>query len=351
MKYVLIGDAESPHLLKWARELHPHVDLWVVSSRGFLPAYDSFLPKDRRFAFNVQPGWWGWCRVFARLGVLGRWLSRVDADWLNPHYLTSHGLLVALVSWLFRLRGAIVGSAWGSDVLLAPQKSRLHRYALQWIISQCDVMTSDSQYMAKVMHSLQACEVLVFPFGLDCIPEPRKKNEKLFFTNRWLESIYNPKGVIKIFKKVTEKWPDACLVVANTGSMKNEIVKLVEELGLSRNVDFVGHLDALTQQDFYADARWFISVPSSDALSVSVLEAMANGCFPILSNLPANNELVRNDLNGLIIENNTEDIFDFIPKDVKRLDEISKINRDWVKNNALFGPSINLFLEKLKRKV
>ena len=65
------------------------------------------------------------------------------------------------------------------------------------------------------------------------------------------------------------------------------------ELGLQDHVRFVGRLDADTQADLYRRARWFLSLPQSDSVSVSVLEAMAHGCVPILSDLPANRELVR----------------------------------------------------------
>ena len=132
MKYVLIGDAESPHLLKWARELNERVNLWVVSSRGFSPAFDAFLPAERRFAFNAQPGWKGWISVFFKVTRLGNWLAKVDSDWINPHYLTSHGLLAATVRRLYGLRARLVGSAWGSDVLLAPQRGALQRFLLRW---------------------------------------------------------------------------------------------------------------------------------------------------------------------------------------------------------------------------
>ena len=37
LRLVLMGDGESPHLLKWARALQPRVDLFVLSSRGFAP--------------------------------------------------------------------------------------------------------------------------------------------------------------------------------------------------------------------------------------------------------------------------------------------------------------------------
>ena len=54
-----------------------------------------------------------------------------------------------------------------------------------------------------------------------------------------------------------------------------------------------GGIDAAdTQAGWYARARWYVSLPESDSVSVSVLEALAHGCIPLLSDLPANRELV-----------------------------------------------------------
>lgn len=349
MKYVLIGDAESPHLLKWARELNLRVQLWVVSSRGFSPAFDEFLPADRRFVFNAQPGWLGWVSVFLKISQLGHWLTKVDADWINPHYLTSHGLLAAIVRRVYGLRARLVGSAWGSDVLLAPQRGALQRFLLRWIIGQCDVMTSDSHYMADSMRLLRSCDVLVFPFGLDVIPDGELKDERLFFTNRGLEPIYNPLRVLDIFKNIVSAWPDARLVVANSGSLKGSLEQWVVQAGLTKSVEFVGRLSAVDQARYYAQARWFFSVPCSDAVSVSVLEAMSHGCYPIVSDLPANRELIEDRVNGLVVANGQVRVVDLLPAEISVLDMIGKTNRDWIQSNALFGPSIHRFLERLQR--
>ena len=51
---MLLGDGESPHLLKWARALAPQVELWVASSRGFSPAFEPLVPSWRRLALGGQ---------------------------------------------------------------------------------------------------------------------------------------------------------------------------------------------------------------------------------------------------------------------------------------------------------
>ena len=114
----------------------------------------------------------------------------------------------------------------------------------------------------------------------------------LFFANRGLEPIYAPERVIKAFAAVAVQQPEARLVVANDGSLRAALEQQVRDLGLAAKVEFVGRLDAKTQGGFYARAGWYLSLPQSDSVAVSVLEAMAHECLPILSDLPANHELV-----------------------------------------------------------
>ena len=102
MRLVLIGDGESPHLLKWARALAPRVDLWAASSRRFAPGFDDVLPAERRLALDTRPKFQGGnVGVLRRLPALARWLRTIRPDWLHAHYLTSHGTL----AWASRFLG------------------------------------------------------------------------------------------------------------------------------------------------------------------------------------------------------------------------------------------------------
>lgn len=350
LRLVLWGDGESPHLLKWARALAPQLELWAASSRGFLPGFDALLPPERRLALHTRPKPGGGnAALLRRLPQFASWLKHVRPDWVHAHYLTSHGTLAWLARTCFGTPGRLAASAWGSDVLVTPQRSALQRALLGRVLRHCALTTSDSLHMAQRMRELGAAEVMCFPFGLESLPPlPSHKDDALFFANRGLEPIYAPQRVIDVFAAIAAQWPQARLVVANEGSLRGALQAQVRHLGLLDQVRFVGRLDAAAQAEHYARARWFLSLPHSDSVSVSVLEAMAHGCVPLLSELPANRELVRSGDNGLILADGASPSPAALQSLRSRGGAIALANHGWVQQHAMFGPGVAAFLARLR---
>lgn len=348
LRYVLIGDGRSPHLAKWARALSPKVELWVASSTGVSSALDDCVPARRRLELQTQPDAAGGnIGLLRQLPALARWLKTVDADWINPHYLTSHGTLALAAIKGWSLSGRLLASAWGSDVLVTPEQHLAYRWALKRVLAAADLATSDSQHMAQAMQRHGSREVMVFPFGLEAMPPAAsRKNDALFFANRALEPLYRPQRVLEAFAAIASTWPEACLVVANDGSMRAALEAQADALGLGGRVRFVGRLPADAQARCYDEARWYFSLPSSDSVSVSVLEAMAHGCVPLLSELPANRELVRDGDNGLIVDDIAA-----LPARLqvlrRRADDLAVANRRWVEAHALLPREVEAFLTRL----
>jgi glycosyltransferase involved in cell wall biosynthesis len=351
LRLVLLGDGESPHLLKWARALAalPGIELWAASSRGFLPGFETCVSPEHRLALGTAPDAAGGNAALLReLPRLARWLKRVDADWLHAHYLSSHGTLAWLARRFFAVRAQLVGSAWGSDILVTPERSRVMRWVTRRVLADCALATSDSEVMADRMRGLGAGELMVFPFGLDALPAaPPPKDDRLFFANRGLEPIYQPARVLAQFAALAGG--QGRLVVANDGSLRAAMAAQVAQMGLADRVTFVGRLQAEEQAAWYDRARWYLSLPASDSVAVSVLEALAHGCVPILSDLPANRELVRDGDNGLIVPAQgllgAERLAAFLPQ----ADAAAARNRAWVQSHALFAPCVAAFVDRLQK--
>lgn len=349
-RLVLLGDGESPHLAKWARALAPRVDLWAASSRGFAPEFAAVVAGERCLALDTRPRFEGGnVRVLRSVPRLAGWLRQVRPDWIHAHYLTSHGTLAWLATRLLRAPGRIVGSAWGSDILKTPLESRAALELTRRVLAACTLATSDSGHMAERMREMGAGEVMCFPFGLEALPPPPGRKEPgLFFANRSLEPVYAPDRVVAAFAGIAAAWPEARLAVANDGSLAGALRAQVESLGLAARVRWLGRLDAATQAGWYARATWFLSLPRSDGLSVSLLEAMAHGCVPLLSDLPANREVVQHLANGLIVGDPAQLPLTEMNYLRDRAGQIARQNHAWIGRHAMFPAAVERFVARLQ---
>jgi L-malate glycosyltransferase len=351
LRLVLMGDGDSPHLLKWARALAPRVELWALSSRGFARGFDELVPPERRLALGTNPRFEGGnIGLLRALPEVVRWLRHVAPDWLAPHYLTSHGTLAWLAVRFGGINARIAGSAWGSDILVTPSRSPVMRWLTRQVLRACTVTTSDSQHMAERMRALGAGDVMTFPFGLEALPPwPERKDDALFFANRALESLYRPERVLEVFASLTRDWPDARLVVAHDGSRRAALEARAAQADLRGRVRFVGRLDADAQASWYAKARWYLSLPASDSVSVSVLEAMGHGCIPILSDLPANRELVQDGRNGVILAEGELPERERLLGLADHADTVGAELQEWVSLHALFPACVQAYVQRLEQ--
>ncbi|MEA3477980.1 MAG: glycosyltransferase, partial [Bacteroidota bacterium] len=102
-------------------------------------------------------------------------------------------------------------------------------------------------------------------------------------------------------------------------------------------------------REYYKKAMFYVSVPQSDATSISLLEALAYGCIPVLSDLPANWEWVENGRNGLIVKHLDAN---FIKKALKlNQPEIAAINRKIIEERGTTEVNRQKFIDIYKRAI
>ena len=205
-------------------------------------------------------------------------------------------------------------TAWGSDILLSPKKNCLLKKMVQFNLRHADFFTSDSEFMAEEMRSLlpkRKLDILIANFGIEIIEMDLLK-ENIIYSNRLHKKLYQIESVINAFKLFLENSIDKTwkLVIAATGEETDNLKSLVEQLNLTENVEFAGWVNNEKNIEYYSKAKLFVSIPESDATSISLLEAMAYGCIPVLSDLPANREWIDDGKNGIIVNSPSENIFD-----------------------------------------
>jgi glycosyltransferase involved in cell wall biosynthesis len=243
-----------------------------------------------------------------RRAGLAATVQQIAPDVLHAHYLVEHALYATSANF-----HPYVVSAWGSDVLVEAAQSRFARALARFTVGRADLATANNRHMAREMVLKLGIERayvqhIVLGVSRDFLDGARESvNVRLrsdgaltVLSTRSLDKpLYNIDVVLRAMARVRDRLPAARLVVAGEGRLRSQFERLARELGLGDAVRFAGSLGERDLRDAMTDAEVFVSVPSSDATSVAVLQAMGVGCLPIVSDLPSQQELVEDGVQGI----------------------------------------------------
>lgn len=108
-----------------------------------------------------------------------------------------------------------------------------------------------------------------------------------------------PQDFIRSIPVVVKAIPDAKFLVIGDGHLKDRLIKLSQELNVSKNVLFLGWRQDVKALLNLLDV--FVLTSLWEGLSVSILEAMASGKPVVATNIKGNNELVIDGETGFLV--------------------------------------------------
>ncbi len=120
-------------------------------------------------------------------------------------------------------------------------------------------------------------------------------------SNRKIEPVYNIATIISALGEVIRSAPGARLTVAGSGSQKKRLEAEVRRGHASHSIRFIGDVPHSEVPGLLRDHDIFVSVALSDTTSVSLLEAISCGLFPVVSDIPANREWIDHGRNGFVV--------------------------------------------------
>ncbi len=203
----------------------------------------------------------------------------------------------------------LVLTTWGSDVLLLPQSNFINRWMVRYNLKHASFITADASFMGERITELSGRkDTVIANFGID-LPDMKQdvSKEKIIYSNRMHESLYNVSEILSGTANFLNSHSDWTLIIAGQGAETEKLKFQAKEKLPEQQVQFVGFLSREENISNYRRASIFISIPSSDGTAVSLLEAMASGCIPVVSDLPANREWVMDGKNGIIVKDNEVD--------------------------------------------
>jgi glycosyltransferase involved in cell wall biosynthesis len=241
--------------------------------------------------------------------ALNRELQSFDPDLVDAHFVPNYGLLGAMSG-----RHPLVVNCWGSDLLVAGDPFR--RARARWVLGRAERVFVDADNLAVAARALGVADdrLRIIPWGVECDrfvfssngEERRRWREQ--WPDRWLGNadpagpvvvstrvlhpIYDVTTLIRAWPAVHACHPGARLVIAGDGPEREHLRDLAGAGGAGGSVVFLGRLPHDELPLLLSGADVYVSTSRSDSTSVSLLEAMSAGCYPVISDIEGNREWV-----------------------------------------------------------
>jgi glycosyltransferase involved in cell wall biosynthesis len=152
-------------------------------------------------------------------------------------------------------------------------------------------------------------KILTLPFGVDtqqfhpgCRIQRSGEGPVVVISTRYLMPEYDVETLIRAIPLVLHQWPGIQFLIVGDGVLRLSLEQLAIDLGVERNIEFVGKVLHEEMPRLLGSADIFVTTAMSDGNNISLNEAMACGTFPIVSDISANREWIEQGQNGLTFQ-------------------------------------------------
>ncbi len=209
---------------------------------------------------------------------------------VHAHYVSSNGCLAA-----FSDVHPFVVSARGSD--LHDAWNPIRRAATRYALARADLVNPVSRCFERKLLSLgvptekmltltQGVDTARFGTNRSC----RSPGPVRLLCTRSLSAHYNCFRIVRALSILKGRSVPFHFTFAAGGPEEAFLRREVARRGLTENVTFLGGYGQDELPPMLGQADVYVSATAFDGASISLLEAMASGLFPVVSDIPGNRE-------------------------------------------------------------
>lgn len=227
------------------------------------------------------------------------------------------------------------------------------------IYTKADLIHAWGYVMTYAMLECNASpsRILVKPKGLDLrkyrfSSHPANETITLIVT-RSLFAIYRHEEILKALAIVKASGVSLKCMMVGSGVLEDHLKEQTEILGLNDQVIWKGRIENSLLPEYLMQSQIYLAVPETEGVSASLFEAMACGCFPIVTDLPANRAFIDSGENGILVPVGRPDllaeaILSFLKNPSKYIEGVSG-NRKYIEENCNLELNMTDFYDRYKK--
>lgn len=218
------------------------------------------------------------------------------------------------------------------------------RYLQSLVYRNVDLIHAWGQVMVPAMLASGARpdKIMILPKGMDLsvykfVPLGNKNLHHAIVT-RSLTPVYHHRDILQSVFLLKERGILLQLTLIGDGDLRMDLEETAKSLGIASQVEFAGRIPNVKLPDWLQKAAIYVSVPETEGVSASLFEAMASGCFPIVTDLEGTRCFIHDGENGFLVPvNSPEKLADAIGnflKEASKFEETVANNRRFIEENA-----------------
>ena len=257
---------------------------------------------DVGFGGRVAPGRGKWRYPLGMLRAR-RLVKRLRPDIVHAHYATSGGLAGLVCG-----HEPTVVTAHGTD-LTAGVESWIWRPLLKAVFERAACVNTVSSDLTRMAMSLGVARHRIAELtpGVDTArfhpaggPASGGSEGVRLICTRRLEPTYDPRTIVEALAILRKKGVRFKMTFAGAGPLRGELEAAVARRGLGDAVAFIGEIQGDAMPALLRAHDVYLSASRADGASLSLLEAMSAGLFPVVSRIPANEAWLEHGTGGLL---------------------------------------------------
>jgi glycosyltransferase involved in cell wall biosynthesis len=189
---------------------------------------------------------------------------------------------------LWTIPALLYGKLWGKKIIVNYRDGQAEEHITGWrtalpTLRMADRIITPSSFLVDVFakHGIKAKSIVNVIDAGNFIYRKRRKLRPVFMTNRILEPLYNVDCILRAFKIIQTKYPEASLTIAHDGVCRPSLEKFAQELEL-KNTQFIGRVPHKKVAELYDSADIYLTTPNIDCMPGSLLECFASG-LPVVA--------------------------------------------------------------------
>ena len=228
----------------------------------------------------------------------------------------------------------------------------------RFVYKNSDIIHAWGHVMTFAMLSSGAApfKIMVLPKGIDLgiytIPNKRPSSTSLVVT-RSLYKLYQHAEIIQSIAVLKERGYHVHAKMVGDGPELENLERLSKELGVEDQLLFTGRISNEKLPEILGESALYVAFPTTEGVSSSLFEAMAMGCFPIVSDLPANQAFISNKRNGLLVGvgdvNALADSIQFAIDHPELLEKAVASNRLYIESKVDFNKNMSRIYAHYKK--